>query len=284
MKPTLDALLVFPQRVLPQRALSGLVRWLTRLRSPKLAPVVIRAFCRWYAVNLAEAERSDATDYHSFNDFFTRALRSGVRPLPAASAAIASPADGTLSQFGQIANGQLLQAKGRSFSLAALLAGNALLAGKLAGGRYAVVYLAPRDYHRVHAAMDCQITDITFVPGTLYSVNDRTARVIDQLYARNERVILAGECEWGPCALVMVGAMLVSSMAVRGFDLDALSSNAQTATKARVNPGLAYARGEEMGRFNMGSTVVLLLPAGAPNWSGDLATGLPLLMGQALSR
>ena len=283
MKAVLDALLVFPQRLLPQRALGGLVGWLTRLRVPGLTPLVVRTFCRAYGVNLAEAAIQDPSGYPSFNDFFTRALRPGARPLPAATSAIASPADGTLSQVGPILDGQLLQAKGRSFALAALLGGDRALAQKLAGGHYAVVYLSPRDYHRVHAAMDCKVSEITFVPGTLYSVNDRTARVIDQLYARNERVILAGECEWGPFALVLVGALLVSSMAVCGYNLHALSGAARTVRRQPLSAHLTYARGAEMGRFNMGSTVVLLLPPGAPDWLAALGQGEPLLMGQALS-
>lgn len=277
----IDQLLVLPQRVLPQRGLSLLVRWLTRQEVPLLTPAAIRAFSNIYGVALEEAERSDPADYLSFNDFFTRALRVGARPLDAA--AVLSPADGKISQLGRITAGELLQAKGRHFSLEALLAGDEVLARTLEGGHYAVVYLSPRDYHRVHAALDCSTRQVCFVPGQRYSVNDRTARVVDGLYARNERVVLSGESAYGPCALVMVGAMMVSSMSLAGFDLAALERGARAPRLQTLAVPLRHQQGDEVGRFNMGSTVVLLLPPSAPAWDPALSPGSPVRMGQRLS-
>lgn len=277
----LDQLLVLPQHVLPQRGLSLLIRWLTRQEVPVLTPAAIRAFCAIYGVALAEAERSDPAAYASFNDFFTRALRPGARPLD--TAAVLSPADGKVSQLGRITAGELLQAKGRYFSLEALLAGDEVLARRLEGGHYAVVYLSPRDYHRVHAALDCTTRQICFVPGERFSVNDRTARVVEGLYARNERVVLSGESAYGPYALVMVGAMMVSSMSLVNFDLGGLEAGASTARLQTLATPLRHQQGGEVGRFNMGSTVVLLLPPGAPGWDPALTPGSPVRMGQRMS-
>ncbi len=277
-----DQLLVMPQHLLPQRGLSLLVRWLTRQTVPGLTPAAIRAFCRLYDVNLGEAERSDPASYACFNDFFTRALRAGARPLEAG--AVLSPADGKISQLGRITAGELLQAKGRHFSLEALLAGDELLARRLEGGHYAVVYLSPRDYHRVHAALDCTTSQVCFVPGQRYSVNDRTARTVDGLYARNERVILSGDSAFGACALVMVGAMMVSSMSLVNFDLAALEAGARSPQLRTLPTPLNHTQGGEVGRFNMGSTVVLLLPPGAPGWDPALQAGAPVRMGQRLSQ
>ncbi len=277
----LDQLLVLPQHVLPQRALSHAVRWITRQEWPAVVPRAIRSFCTHYRVSLDEAQVSDPEAYPSFNAFFTRALKPGARPI--ADAAVVSPADGKISQLGRIEQGRLIQAKGKTFSLEALLGGDTALAAKLDGGCFAVIYLAPRDYHRVHSAVDCTVDEVCFVPGLRYSVNDRTSRVVDGLYARNERVVLSGQCGFGPCAQVLVGAMLVSSMSVKDFDLETLERGATAAVRETLPSPLRRARGEELGRFNMGSTVVLVLPPGAPGWATTLAAGQPVVMGQRLS-
>jgi phosphatidylserine decarboxylase len=277
----LDRLLVLPQHLLPQRALSAAVKHLTRAEGA-LAPYAIRAFCAAYGVDLGEA-REDLAAYRSFNQFFTRALRPDARPVASVPGIVASPADGAISQLGTLDHGRLLQAKGKDFPLSALLAGDETLDRQLEGGRFLIVYLSPRDYHRVHAPFDCTVHSVRYVPGRLFSVNDRTSQVIDGLYARNERLVLSCDSEWGPCAIVMVGAMLVSAMELRCCDVPALAARKGMTIQTLPAPE-RYARGEEIGRFNMGSTVILALPPSAPGWLPTLANGTPVRMGQALSR
>ena len=277
----LDRLLVLPQHLLPQRALSTAVQRLTRAEGP-LAPYAIRAFCAAYGVDLSEA-RDGLDAYRSFNQFFTRALRPDARPVAGDPGIVTSPADGAISQLGTLDHGRLLQAKGRYFPLSALLAGDEALHHQLEGGRFLIVYLSPRDYHRVHAPFDCTVHSVRYVPGRLFSVNDRTSQVIDGLYARNERLVLSCDSEWGPCAIVMVGAMLVSAMELRCCDVPALAARKEVTVEALPAP-VRYARGAEIGRFNMGSTVILALPPSAPDWLPTLANGTPVSMGQALSR
>lgn len=277
----LDQLLVLPQHLLPQRALSAAVKRLTRAEGA-LVPYAIRAFCTAYGVDLSEAQEGLGT-YRSFNQFFTRALRAEARPVAGDPGIVTSPADGAISQLGTLDHGRLLQAKGRDFPLSALLAGDEPLVRQLEGGRFAIVYLSPRDYHRVHAPFDCAVHGVRYVPGRLFSVNDRTSQVIDGLYARNERLVLSCDSEWGPCAIVMVGAMLVSAMELRCCDVPALAAREGVTVEALPAP-VRYARGAEIGRFNMGSTVILALPPSAPDWLPTFANGSPVRMGQVLSR
>ncbi|HMM76395.1 MAG TPA: archaetidylserine decarboxylase [Gammaproteobacteria bacterium] len=276
-----DALLVLPQRLLPQRALSALVHRLTRLEGP-LAELAIKAFCAAYRVDLATARDAEA-GYRSFNQFFTRALREDARPIDASVHAVVSPADGAISQIGDLDRGTLLQAKGRAFAVRALLAGDEALSAAVDGGRYAIVYLSPRDYHRVHAPFELRVHAVSYVPGKLYSVNDRTSQVIEALYARNERLVLDCSSEWGRCALVMVGAMLVSAMELRCLNVPDLVCQSRRVSRVGLSEPAHYARGAELGRFNMGSTVILLLPKGAPAWRPDLANGVPVRMGERLT-
>jgi len=277
----LDRLLVLPQHLLPQRALSAAVNRLTRAEGALVSPA-IRAFCAAYGVDLSEAVDTGQA-YRSFNQFFTRALRADARPVADAPGIVVSPADGAISQLGSLDRGRLLQAKGKSFALSALLAGDEALSRQLDGGRFVIVYLSPRDYHRVHAPFDCAVRSVRYVPGRLFSVNDRTSQVIDGLYARNERLVLSCDSEWGPCAVVMVGAMLVSAMELRCCDVPSLAQPGGVTVAPLADP-VRYARGEEIGRFNMGSTVILALPATAPDWLPFLANGTPVRMGQSLSQ
>ncbi len=278
----LDRLLVLPQRLLPQRALSALVNRLTRLEGP-LAPLAIKAFCAAYRVDLATALDADAGCYRSFNHFFTRPLRADARPIDASTHAVVSPADGAISQLGELDRGTLLQAKGRSFAALALLAGDDGLCAAIDGGRYVTVYLSPRDYHRVHAPFDLEVHAVRWVPGKLYSVNDRSSQVIGGLYARNERLVLDCHGEWGRCAVVMVGALLVSAMELTCVNVPDLVSQPRRVSRIALSEPVAYARGAELGRFNMGSTVILLLPPGTPPWRADLANGVPVRMGERLA-
>ena len=274
-----DRLLVMPQYLAPQRALSRIVRWATR---QTWSTQLIAPFCRQFRVDLAEAARP-LEDYKSFNDFFTRRLRDGARPVVAGPEHLTSPADGAISQFGAVNSGELIQAKGHAFSLASLLGDLDGNAGELRDGRFITIYLSPRDYHRVHAPCEFLAHELRFIPGDLFSVNDRTARTVPNLYARNERLVLLGTSPWGPAAMVMVGAMLVSSMSLEGFELEALAARATRLEQHAFVPPLAFPQGAEVGRFNMGSTVILVLPAASPPWLGEIRAGMPVRMGELLA-
>lgn len=280
----LDKLAVFPQFVLPQRALSRLVQRLAGIEWAPFKNVAIRAFVAAYRVDLREAERARPEDYRSFNDFFTRSLKPGVRPRAPDPAAILSPADGSISQLGRMADTTLLQAKGRAFGVDALLAGDAATAARYRNGLFATLYLAPRNYHRVHAPFAGAVREVVYVPGALFSVNHRTVSVIDGVFARNERVILHCDCAHGPSAIILVGAMLVGTMALTCCDLRALVARRVPGRPERLHfhAPVSFARGAEIGRFNMGSTVILLLPSGSASWSPALAAGSTVRVGQAL--
>lgn len=279
----LDRLAVWPQYLLPKRGLSRLVHRLTRLEAGPLKNAMIRVFSRLYGVDLAEAALRRAEDYPSFNAFFTRALAPGARPLPPDPAIIVSPADGTLCAIGRVTGHTAIQAKGRSYSLGALLAGDP---ASYLDGLAATIYLAPSNYHRVHAPLAGHVLEVTYVPGTLFSVNARTAQVVDALFARNERVVLSCEGERGPFALVLVGALCVGSMEITSCDLLALlaTHGRQAPLRHRLAEPFAFERGAELGRFNMGSTVILLLPHAAGTWRDGLEAGVALRMGDALGR
>ena len=274
-----DRLLVLPQYLAPQHLLSRAVRWATR---QSWSTRLIAPFCERFRVDMSEAARP-LHDYKSFNDFFTRHLREGARPIAAGPGHLVCPADGAISQFGPVQDGQLLQAKGHEFSLAALLGGLADETQPLTRGHFITVYLSPRDYHRVHAPFDFQARELRFIPGALFSVNDRTARSVPDLYARNERLVLLGNSPWGPAAFVMVGAMLVSSMTLEGFELDPIALSAQRLHQQPLQPSLSFPQGAEVGRFNMGSTVILVLPPGAPVWRNGLQPGIKVRMGELLA-
>ena len=244
---------------------------------PWIAQPFIRLFARAYDVDFAEAARQSPRDYRSFNDFFTRELAAGARPLPDDVNCLISPADGTLSQFGSIDAGQLLQAKGKHYSIESLL-DNADLARCLDGGWFATVYLAPSNYHRVHAPFAGRLVRTTAIPGALFSVNPRTEAGLEALFCRNERLVCEFETAFGPAALVLVGAMIVASI--------------ETTWQGPVSPyrqrtedicGIEFDRGAELGRFLLGSTAILAVPKGAFQASPELSPGQHIQMGQLLA-
>ncbi len=276
-------LFVALQYLLPQLLLSRLVGWVARARATWIRKPLIRAFVRAYRPDLSDAAQSDPLAYESFNAFFTRALRAGARPLPLAPTAIVSPVDGRISALGTSARGELIQAKGRNYSLEALLAGDDELAARLSGGPFMTIYLAPYNYHRIHMALAGTLIRARYVPGRLFSVNDVTAAAVPNLFARNERVVLEFGGAQGPHALVMVGALFVGSMATVWHG-DIARTGARTALSLPLPAGapLALERGAELGRFNMGSTVILLLPPGSGHWDPALGASAELRMGQAI--
>ena len=274
------------QYLLPQHLLSRGVLWLTRRRQRWLRVPLTRLFLRGFRPDLSDALQPDAFAYPDFNSFFTRALRADARPMPASPDAIASPVDGTVSQAGRIEDGRLLQAKGRHYTLEALLAGRENWIESLRGGRFATIYLAPYNYHRVHMPLDGRLTAAWHVPGKLFSVNAVTAAQVPGLFARNERLVCGFDSERGPFAVVLVGALFVGSMSTvwHGDVTPHRRRTVTTLDPASDAAPLSRARGAELGRFNMGSTVILLLPPGAGHWDATLAPGRVLRVGQAIGR
>ena len=277
-----DRLAVLPQYLLPKRLLTLLAGLFASSRLGRLTTWVIRRFVDRYRVNMGEAANPDITSYASFNDFFTRALKPGVRPL--ATADLICPVDGAISQFGPILKEQIFQAKGHAYSTTALVGGDATAAARFHNGHFATLYLSPRDYHRIHMPCAGELTRMVHVPGDLFSVNPTTARGVPGLFARNERVVCFFESTDGPFVLVLVGATIVGSMA--------------TVWHGQVNPPrtgiprqwdypkgqVSLQQGQEMGRFLLGSTVVMLFPAGPLSFNVAWEPGRPIVLGEAMAQ
>ena len=272
------------QHLLPQHGISRLVLRATRSRVPAFKNALIRLFVRGFNPDLSDAIETDPTAYPSFNEFFTRALRAGARPVDPDPRAIVSPVDGTVSEAGALSADRLLQAKGHDYSLRALLAGNASWERTFAGGSFATIYLAPYNYHRIHMPVDGELRESFYVPGRLFSVNRTTARLVPGLFSRNERVFCGFDAGGMPWALILVGALNVGSMATVWHG-DVTPRKHREVTALPVEEVLAPAtlsKGDEMARFNMGSTVILLLPPGAGRWQETLVAGRVLRMGERI--
>lgn len=281
----LDGLFVTLQRILPTRALSRLIFALTRVRVVAIKNAMILGFCRFYAVDRSEAACPDPSHYRDFNAFFSRALKANARPLPDDPTVVASPVDGAISQCAAMDSGRLIQAKGRDYSALELLGGDADLAASLECGSFCTIYLAPHNYHRVHMPLDGRLRSWSYIPGRLFSVNPATARAMPRLFARNERLVARFETVAGPLVLVMVGALFVGSLETVWAGRISPPHRRRGGVARHVLPTpLAYARGAELGRFNMGSTVIMLAGAGALRWRPECVSGLPLRMGQPLAR
>ncbi|HCU90617.1 MAG TPA: phosphatidylserine decarboxylase [Gammaproteobacteria bacterium] len=282
----LDHLITLPQRIVPHHRLSRIAWGIAQNKNKLLKTLLIHLFLLRYKVDLDEADHSHLSDYKSFNDFFTRALRPGSRPLQGTAGTLLCPADGIISQLGRTANNRLVQAKGRYYSLDALLAGDDANSQRFNNGSFATIYLAPHNYHRVHAPITGTITQIRYVPGRLFSVNDRTARSVNQLFARNERLILEICSESETVIVILVGALLVASMELTCCDVKAAMRHADRPTEPYfIEPNAANSvieQGMELGRFNMGSTVIILLEPETLTWEPLLAEGSPVKVGQAL--
>jgi len=279
-----DKIATIPQYLIPQHALSVLMHKLTRCETTWFKNSFIRFITSKYKVDINEAAQTDLAFFPSFNAFFTRELRLGVRPLAEGDTIITSPVDGAISQIGDINNNQIVQAKGREYSVLELLAGDEKLAKQFEDGQFATIYLSPRDYHRIHMPLAGKLQQMTYIPGKLFSVNPRTARAVPKLFARNERVVTVFETEQGPMVMVLVGAIFVGSM--------------ETVWSGKITPpygkeiqnwhyegeqAISLEKGEEMGRFNMGSTVVMLLPKQMNKFKSELSAQTPVQMGQAIS-
>jgi len=274
---------VLPQYVVPKQALTRFAGWVAGARGGTITTALIRWFIKRYAVNMAEAADPDPAAYLSFNDFFTRALKPSARPLAnAGEHGLLCPVDGAISQFGAIRDGRIFQAKGHDYTATALLGGDAALAAQFNGGHFATLYLSPRDYHRVHMPCDGRLAHMIHVPGDLFSVNPTTARGVPGLFARNERVVCVFEGRQGPWVNVLVGATIVGSMATVWHGQVNPPRSGRMQQRSYVGKDIDLARGAEMGRFLLGSTVVLLFPPGPfqfnPAWVAGGAVRLGELM------
>jgi len=269
------------QYILPQHMLSRIVYALMRCETVWVKNLLIRQISRMAGINYTEAISPDPADYASFNAWFTRALKPGARTFDPDPKALLCPCDGRISELGQLRENLILQAKGKDYSLEDLLAGDPVCS-QLQGGHFFTIYLSPRDYHRVHMPLAGRLQRMIHVPGRLFSVSPYTVRQVPRLFARNERVISIFETDAGPLAMVLVGAMLVSSTeTVWAGEVTPTNSKSVTVTEYTDND-ITLARGAEMGRFNMGSTVILLVPPGTMKDTVRLRAGDPLLLGQKL--
>ena len=283
----MSGLFVRLQYLLPHHLLCRLVYALTRSRVPWLKNFLITAFMRGYRPPMAEALEADPRRYPSFNAFFTRGLRPQARPIDPDPLRVVSPCDGTLSLAGALQANQLLQAKGHRYSLEALLGEDAVWAPRLRGGLYATLYLAPFNYHRVHMPLAGRLQAAWHIPGRLFSVNSASVARIPDLFARNERIVCAFEGEYAPFVVVLVGALFVGSMSTVWHGeitpwRAAPGARGRHRLEAHGAADLWQARGAELGLFNMGSTVLLLLPPGLARWDPDLKAGASVAVGQGL--
>ena len=253
-----DRLAVLPQYFFPKQALTAFAGWVAGRERGWVTTEIIRRFVAKYQVNMDEALDSSIASYPTFNAFFTRALKPGARPL--AAAPLICPVDGAISQFGRIDRDQIFQAKGHRYSTTAVLGGNAALAAQFEGGHFATIYLSPKDYHRIHMPCDGVLTRMIYVPGELFSVNPTTARGVPGLFARNERVVCLFDAPQGAFALVLVGATIVGSMATVWHGVINPPRLADVREWAYSAGQVSLKKGDEMGRFLLGSTGVLLFP------------------------
>jgi phosphatidylserine decarboxylase len=276
-----DRLAVLPQYLLPKKLLTQLAGRLAGARLGGFTTWVVKRFIQRYGVNMAEAAQPDPAAYASFNDFFTRALRPGARPL--ADAPLLCPVDGAISQFGPIRGDQVFQAKGHAYSTTALLGGDAALAAQFQDGHFATLYLSPRDYHRIHMPCAGRLQRMVHVPGELFSVNPTTARGVPGLFARNERVVCLFEGSDGPFVLVLVGATIVGSMATPWHGVVNPPRPGQVRRWDYQDQAIELAQGEEMGRFLLGSTVVMLFPKGPLAFNPAWQPGGAIRMGEAMA-
>lgn len=281
-RTTGDRLFVGLQHLLPQHLLSRSVHAIARVRARPVKNLLIRAFLKSYAVNLSEAEHADPEAYESFNAFFTRALKRGARTVEAAADAVACPVDGTVSQAGRLRRNLLLQAKGLQYTAGDLLDDESM-AREFDGGSFATLYLAPYNYHRIHMPLAGTLRSARYVPGDLFSVNATTAAGVPGLFARNERIALVFETAVGPMAIVLVGALFVGSMSL-AWAGEVTADRPQRSRALPVNdPIVALDRGAELGRFNMGSTVILMVPAGRTRFIERLLPGVSVRMGERIA-
>ncbi len=278
-------LFLWLQYLLPRYGLTALVYRLTRIRQVTIKNSLIRGFVRLFRVDLSELDVRVPDGFASFNDFFIRELEAGARPIADGANALISPVDGTISEAGEITSGRLLQAKGRYYSLRDLLATDVADAADYDGGRFATIYLAPYNYHRVHAPLDGHLRAARYVPGDLFSVNSATAAQVPNLFARNERLICHFHSDIGPFVVVFVGALNVGSISTpwSGEIRPRKTGVVEEIDLGQHGADTSVRKGDLLGWFNMGSTVILLLPRASCNFRTDLNAGMTVKMGEILA-
>ncbi len=281
MFPLLPPLPITQQYLLPKKLLTILAGKFASARLGSLTTATIRRFVAHYKVDMSEAADPRIESYASFNDFFTRPLREGVRPI--AAAPFVCPVDAAISQFGPIERDQIFQAKGHSYSTRALVGGDQHLAHRFDHGHFATLYLAPRDYHRIHMPCDGRLTRMIYVPGDLFSVNPLTARHVPTLFARNERVVCVFESDHGPMVMVLVGATIVGSMATVWHGVINPPRTREPREWRYDDQPVVLRKGEEMGRFLLGSTVIMLFPQNVLTFTPDWAATRPVRLGEAMA-
>lgn len=281
-----DKLFIGFQYIVPQHLLSHLVGWLAETRINWIKNIFISKFITQFDVNMAEAKLQTPESFENFNDFFTRELKENARTIDDNSNSIVSPADGAVSQIGNIENGRVFQAKGQDYSLIELLGGDRQTADDFMGGKFATIYLSPKDYHRLHMPVTGTLREMIYVPGDLFSVNQTTAQNVPRLFSRNERVVAVFDTELGPMALVLVGAMIVAGIettwAGRITPFDRRIKSTQYPAQGDSQQPLVIEKGEEMGRFFLGSTIVVCFGEDKMNWLETLKAEQPLQLGQSI--
>lgn len=284
---SLDKFKIAMQYAMPKHFVSRMVGKLAAAKAGALTTTLIKLFIKKYKIDMSEAQYSDPAHYKTFNEFFTRPLKDGVRPLTTDSDIIAHPVDGAISQLGPIVEGQLIQAKGHNYSLQALLGGSEQDTAPFLGGDFATIYLAPKDYHRIHMPIDGTLSKMIYVPGDLFSVNPLTAQNVPNLFARNERVVAIFDTEIGPLAMVLVGATIVASIetiwagtVTPPAGKDVFSWNYKTSGENAIT----LKKGEEMGRFKLGSTVILAWGADKADILDDQKPGTVTRMGTPFAK
>lgn len=285
MTDSREKLFLWLQYLLPRYLMTRAVFRLARVRHRRIKDLLIRRFVSAFGVNTSEVDARVPQDFETFNAFFTRALKEGARPVDSSSASVVSPVDGRISAAGSINQGQLFQAKGLRYSLDDLLATDIDDGASFTDGRFATIYLAPHNYHRVHAPLAGRLVAMRYVPGDLYSVNQATVRQLPRLFARNERLVCHFNSDAGPFALLFVGALNVGSISTpwTGELRPRKNGVVEEIDIRRAAQPLDVAKGQLLGWFNMGSTVILLLPRGACELRDDLEPELPVRMGETIA-
>lgn len=276
-------LTTLPQYILPHHALSVLMSKLTHCRIRWFKNTFIKLIITLYGVDLSEAKKQNLDDYASFNDFFTRELKAGIRPVALEKDAVVSPADGAVSQAGSISDDRIFQAKGMTFSAVDLLGGDAERAAAFKDGVFSTIYLSPKDYHRLHMPLEGKLTEMVHIPGRLFSVNAATAESVPGLFARNERVACLFDTEAGPMALVLVGAIFVSSVETVWQGVVTPPTAPSVRSWRYDDQNILLKKGEEMGRFNMGSTIIILFGKDKVAWEKDVHAGKPVKLGEKIA-
>ncbi|MFA6051471.1 MAG: archaetidylserine decarboxylase [Methylobacter sp.] len=279
-----EALTTLPQYVLPHHALSQMMSKLTHCENKAWKNLFIKQIIKHYGVNMDEALEQDINAYKSFNDFFTRELKPGVRPLSTERNAIVCPADGAVSQAGDITDGKIFQAKGKSFTAVDLLGGDAARAEPFNNGVFTTIYLSPKDYHRLHMPLTGTLREMVHIPGRLFSVNTRTTNSVPGLFARNERVCCMFDTEAGPMALILVGAIFVSSVETVWHSVVTPPSISAVKSWQYQDNAPTLKIGEEMGRFNMGSTIIVLFGKDKAKWDAEFKAEKTVKLGELIGR